>query len=273
MPKELYNTKVGDRYGTRIITALLKERDTDGHLRCRWKCDCGKVGAGGLKSLRHTSSCFRCKPKPLGGIPRHGHCRKGKRTKLYDAWANMMQRTRGTGSDRNRKWYFDKGVRACLEWQSFDGFSDWALANGWREGMSLDRKDTTGNYEPSNCEWVTREENSRRAAVLLKELYALRQARTCTGQDRIASGTGRQPRPRRTVTDKKTGRQIKAMGLTADVKRKLKRLALQRECSVAALVERLATNEEKRVMEVLKRKGRPGSAETLLRGQIMRCRH
>jgi hypothetical protein len=258
MPRELYNTKVGDRYGTRIITALLKERDTDGHLRCRWECDCGNSGTGGLKSIRHRNTCVRCRPKRTDVASRnyrHGYSGGAKRSKLYDAWANMMQRTRGTGSDRNRKWYYDKGIRACLEWQTFEGFRDWALANGWREGLSLDRKDPTGNYEPSNCEWVTREENSRRAAVLLKELYALRQATTCTGQDRIASGTGRQPRPRRTVTDKKTGRQIKAMGLTADARRKLRRLALQRECSLAALAERLATNEEKRVTGVLKRKG------------------
>jgi hypothetical protein len=175
MGKETYFTKIGSRYGTRTITALLDERDTDGHRRVAWRCDCGAIGEGGLKSLRHTLHCFQCKPWPKTSrnISGHGHCTKNARTKLYDAWANMMQRTRGTGSARNRKWYFDKGIRTCTEWWKFEGFRDWAMANGWREGMSLDRKNSRGNYEPDNCEWITREENSRRAAIKLKKLYAL----------------------------------------------------------------------------------------------------
>jgi hypothetical protein len=57
------------------------------------------------------------------------------------------------------------------------------------------------------------------------------------------------------VTDEKTRRQMEAMGLSTDVRRKLRRLARQRECSLAALVERLATNEESRVTGSLKRNG------------------
>jgi len=160
-----YRTKVGDRFGSRVITGFLKTRDTDGHLRCRWKCDCGNKGTGGLKSLRHTLLCQRCKPFPASvrNTSRHGHTKRGARTKLYDAWANMMQRTNpNTSSLRNRRWY--KGIKVCPEWQTFEGFRDWALANGYREGLSLDRIRTVRGYEPSNCEWVTRSENSRRAA-------------------------------------------------------------------------------------------------------------
>jgi hypothetical protein len=70
-----------------------------------------------------------------------------------------------------------------------------------------------------------------------------------------AAANGKQSGTGQIVTDEKTGRQMEAMGLSADVRRKLMRLARQRECSLAALVERLATNEESRVTGSLKRKG------------------
>jgi hypothetical protein len=72
----------------------------------------------------------------------------------------MMGRTRAKAG-RNARWY--AGISVCPEWQKFEGFRDWALANGYREGLSLDRIFVWGDYEPGNCEWVTRSENSRRA--------------------------------------------------------------------------------------------------------------
>ena len=62
-----------------------------------------------------------------------------------------------------------------------------------------------------------------------------------------ASANGKQSVARQIATNEKTRRQMEAMGLSTDVWRKLRRLARQRECSLAALVDRLATNEESRV--------------------------
>jgi hypothetical protein len=163
-------TKVGDRFGSRRIVEFLPDRDSDGHLRCRWECDCGTAGTAGLKSLRHTQACTKCRNRNQQGRPTHGHAGRGlgrgrERTKLYDAWANMRQRANpDSASPRNQKWYVNRGITVCPEWQTFEPFRDWALANGWREGLSLDRVYNGGNYEPSNCEWVTKAENSRRAA-------------------------------------------------------------------------------------------------------------
>lgn len=165
-----YQTQPGDRYGSRTILELLEERDTDGHRRVSWRCECGAVGTGGLKALRHTTNCPKCRPDNLPPRKKtHGHAggwrhgrKNGGRTHLYDCWANMMQRVRGTGSPKNKRWY--KGVTICPERQKFEGFRDWAVANGYERGLSLDRIFTCRGYEPSNCEWVTRSENSRRAA-------------------------------------------------------------------------------------------------------------
>jgi hypothetical protein len=53
------------------------------------------------------------------------------------------------------KRYGDRGIRVCKEWHKFEVFYSWAMANGYVDNLSIDRKNTNGNYEPSNCRWAT----------------------------------------------------------------------------------------------------------------------
>ena len=60
--------------------------------------------------------------------------------------------------------YGARGITVCDEWSAPNGvyaFTDWAIAAGWQEGLTLDRINNDGNYEPSNCRFVTRAENLR----------------------------------------------------------------------------------------------------------------
>jgi hypothetical protein len=88
-------------------------------------------------------------------------------TRLYTIWKNMKQRCYNPKRSRY-KWYGAKGITVCDEWQEFIPFMQWATNNGYTEELTLDRKDSTKNYTPDNCEWVTLEENSRKAMCTLR---------------------------------------------------------------------------------------------------------
>lgn len=86
------------------------------------------------------------------GTPRiHGQ----SDTPLYNVWLSMRARCTRT-SDTNYKYYGARGIKVCDDWQnSFVPFYKWALSNGYKYGLTLDRLDVNGQYEPSNCRWIT----------------------------------------------------------------------------------------------------------------------
>lgn len=88
----------------------------------------------------------------------HGFC--SDYPKLYEVWLTMKNRC----ENPNRAKYKDygaRGIKVCQEWHDAETFCRWALENGYKEGLQIDRIDVNGNYEPSNCRWVTPKENSR----------------------------------------------------------------------------------------------------------------
>ena len=86
--------------------------------------------------------------------------KKNKRTSLriYSIWSCMKQRCYND-SHTAWKWYGGKGIKVCSEWLDFDTFNSWALKNGYNDKLTIDRIDADKNYEPSNCQWITLEEN------------------------------------------------------------------------------------------------------------------
>lgn len=82
---------------------------------------------------------------------------------LKSVWQGMLQRCglRKGGHAGDLARYAEKGVTVYDEWRHFRSFEAWALANGWRKGLELDRIDNDGPYAPWNCRFVTRSQNQR----------------------------------------------------------------------------------------------------------------
>lgn len=101
------------------------------------------------------------------GNYKHG----GKGTKLYEVWCSMKRRCE-LPSVHSYKYYGGRGISVCDEWkESFVAFRDWAYKNGYKYGLSIDRIDNNGNYEPSNCRWVTMKEQANNQSSTLKIEY------------------------------------------------------------------------------------------------------
>jgi len=81
--------------------------------------------------------------------------RQAARSGAWRTWQRMKQRCMDSNA-HNFKYYGGRGISVCQRWMSFANF----LADmGERpQGLSIDRINNDGNYEPGNCRWATRVE-------------------------------------------------------------------------------------------------------------------
>ena len=78
-------------------------------------------------------------------------------SRLYHIWNAMRQRCENPNAI-SYKYYGEKGIFVCEEWKKFSNFCAWALSNGYNDNLTIDRINSNGNYEPSNCKWATNKE-------------------------------------------------------------------------------------------------------------------
>ena len=84
----------------------------------------------------------------------------GSKTKLYNVWCSIKQRILNP-NNYDYSNYGGRGITICNEWLEFIPFRDWALSNGYKENLQINRINNDGNYEPSNCDFVPIKENLR----------------------------------------------------------------------------------------------------------------
>ena len=88
---------------------------------------------------------------------------------LYEVWRNIRKRCYDP-KNPYYKHYGARGIALCAAWQDYSPFRIWAVSSGYRKGLQLDRIDNDGNYEPTNCQWVTHQQNNwnRRDTIMVE---------------------------------------------------------------------------------------------------------
>ncbi len=139
----------GQKYA--MLTVLYR---VDGsHWHCA--CDCGNTCTATTDQLRQGDK------KTCGCEARNVKRSKITGTNLYDTYRNMLNRCNNPHHP-NYKYYGARGIKVAEEWtgpNGGDNFADWAFSHGYQKNLQIDRIDNDGNYEPSNCRWVTSKEN------------------------------------------------------------------------------------------------------------------
>lgn len=156
----------GQRFGRLTVIKKLGHRGK--HILWLCVCDCGTERAVASTHLRsgHSQSCGCLqKEHTVASSKTHGM----SNTRIYREYASMKRRC-DNPNVQDYSHYGGRGITICEEWRNdFMAFYNWAMANGYRDDLTIDRIDFNGNYEPSNCRWATMKEqanNTRRNSFL-----------------------------------------------------------------------------------------------------------
>lgn len=143
--------QIGRTFGT--LTVQASGRMPSGKIAAIVRCVCGKEWPVDVQHLRHgaTRNCG-CR-RAL----KHGHTKGRGKSRAYQAWKDMHDRCY---RPRNREYhrYGGRGIAVIDRWKVFENFL--ADMGDPLPGLSLDRVDTNGNYEPGNCRWATKQQQS-----------------------------------------------------------------------------------------------------------------
>ena len=200
---------IGERWGRLVIIGTVRD-DKRGRTKVVCRCDCGNVVEKDYTPIKkgkvQSCGCLlrevtekrvaegriheeerrkkaelyflnqraiqyikRIKAEHKKNMEQMSYSLRHENKKLYYIWQSMLQRcTRPTHHKYPN--YGGRGITVCIEWRTFEGFHKWATSNGYGEGLSLDRIDTNGNYEPNNCRWADQrtQQNNKRTNVWLE---------------------------------------------------------------------------------------------------------
>ena len=144
----------GEIFGKLLV---IKRVGVDSWGKVLWRCECecgNKKDIPSSRLLRKDGSrSCGCRGKKHGdtGTPLNRH------------WQWMRGRCRPR--HKRSKNYSDRGIRVCKEWDDFLNFKNWALKNGYKPGLTLDRINNDKGYSPKNCRWVDRKTQAQNTST------------------------------------------------------------------------------------------------------------
>lgn len=159
----LRNIKEGDRYGRLTVIKQVQNKGNCRAFLCR--CDCGNETIVRATHLNcHAIRSCGCLRKS-NGKPKYAI---SSRHPIYRLWTNMKTRCYNK-NNHSYETYGRRGITVCEEWlNDFQTFATWAILNGWKEGLQIDRIDNDKGYSPENCHFITLEENLKKRRTKTK---------------------------------------------------------------------------------------------------------
>lgn len=154
-----------DLTGQKFGRWTVKERAENKGVKTCWSCicDCGTVRDVRTCSLKSgdSLSCGCLNKEMTKKMLEDRNYKHGlSNHPLNDVFYSMRSRCLSE-ENKSYKNYGGRGIAICDEWRSdFKTFYDWCIENGYKEGLQIDRIDNNGNYEPSNCRFITNRKNS-----------------------------------------------------------------------------------------------------------------
>lgn len=99
----------------------------------------------------------------------HGDSIRHNHKRIYDEWLGIKARTENP-NDANYPKYGGRGIKICDDWHEYNNFKRWASENGYNDSLTIERIDVNGDYEPSNCTWISgeRQADNRRTTVWIE---------------------------------------------------------------------------------------------------------
>lgn len=132
---------------------------------------CGGYGMAKRENLKTNKSCGCLRKKRSSDFLKERNTTHGEsRTKLYVCWRNMINRTQNK-NNKSYKNYGGRGITVCKEWEDFMAFKEWALQNGYKKGLTLERVDNEKGYNPDNCIWADWKTQNNNKQQSRKETY------------------------------------------------------------------------------------------------------
>lgn len=161
MKRRCEMSKVHDITGQKFNRlTVIGRAENNKYNRAQWKCkcDCGNtiIVSGNALLRENTKSCGCLNYDKLKESKNKTHGMSN--TRIFRIWINMKARCINEKHEAYKD-YGGRGICVCEEWKnSFEAFYDWSIKNGYSDKLTIDRIDVNGNYEPSNCRWITLKE-------------------------------------------------------------------------------------------------------------------